>query len=112
MITDASDLSVARALGVNYTPKLANLVGTAAVQASRSRIGRGGGVVFPAPVDFSPTHILTPSATGFPPAAAQAGTGGEAGYSPDVEVRFRGREVVLDAPHVATVPTKPTVSSR
>src|SRR5438132_13051906 len=29
VITDASDLSVARSLGVNYTPKLANAAGTA-----------------------------------------------------------------------------------
>src|SRR5215831_10575219 len=38
VITDASDLSVARALGVNYTPKLARAAGTAAVENSASQI--------------------------------------------------------------------------
>ncbi len=35
-ITDASDQSVARALGVNFTPKLANSAGTSVVQHSSS----------------------------------------------------------------------------
>lgn len=101
VITEASDLSVAQALGVNYTPKLANSEGTAAVQASSSTIWTGNGIVFPSTVDFSPNHVLTPSATGFPPAAAQAGAVGEPGYSPFVEVVFRGHKVVLDAPQGA-----------
>jgi hypothetical protein len=101
VITDASNRSVARALGVNYTPKLANSEGTAAVQISSSSIGSGNGIVFPSTVDFSPDHVLTPSATGFPPAAAQAGAVGEPGYSPFVEVTFRGQKVVLNAPQVA-----------
>jgi hypothetical protein len=67
VITDASSLSAARALGVNYVPKLAQAAGTAAVQDSDSGIGSGHGIDFPATVDFSPTHILTPSAGGFPP---------------------------------------------
>src|SRR5258705_4866857 len=54
VITDASDLSVARTLGVNYTPKLARAAGTAAVQNSTSQIGSGNGIDFPASVDFSP----------------------------------------------------------
>lgn len=57
--------------------------------------------MFPSTVDFSPDHVLTPSATGFPPAAAQAGAVGEPGYSPLVEVVFRGQKVVLNAPQVA-----------
>jgi hypothetical protein len=101
IITDASDLSVARALGVNYTPKLAQAAGTAAVQDSRSRLWDGNGISFPASVDFSPTRVLTPSATGFPPLVAQPGAVGEPGYSPLVEVRFRGATVVLDAPQIA-----------
>src|SRR5207247_1111988 len=36
VITDASDLTVAQDLGVNYTPKLANAAGTSAVQRSSS----------------------------------------------------------------------------
>jgi len=101
VITDASNLSVARALGVNYTPKLAQAARTAAVQDSTSQVGSGNGIDFPASVDFSPTHVLTRSATGFPPAAAQAGAVGEPGYSPLVQVVFRDQTVVLDAPQIA-----------
>jgi hypothetical protein len=101
VITDASNLSVAQALGVNYTPKLAQAAGTAAVQNSTSQVGSGNGIDFPASVDFSPTHVLTPSATGFPPAAAQPGAVGEPGYSPLVQVVFRDKTVVLDAPQIA-----------
>jgi len=101
VITDASNLSVARALGVNFTPKLAQTAGTSAVQNSTSQIGSGNGIDFPASVDFSPAHVLVPSATGFPPAAAQPGAVGEPGYSPLVQVVFRDQTVVLDAPQIA-----------
>jgi hypothetical protein len=101
VITDASNLSVARALGVNYTPKLAQAAGTAAVQDSTSQVGSGNGIDFPASVDFSPARILIPSATGFPPAKAQPGAVGEPGYSPLVQVVFRDHTVVLDAPQIA-----------
>ena len=101
VITDASNLTVAQALGVNYTPKLAQAAGTASVQNSTSQVGSGSGIDFPASVDFSPTHVLTPSATGFPPAAAQPGAVGEPGYSPLVQVVFRDKTVVLDAPQIA-----------
>ncbi len=57
VITDASDLSVARALGVNYTPKLARAAGTAAVQNSTAQVGSGNGIDFPASVDFSPARV-------------------------------------------------------
>jgi hypothetical protein len=101
VITDASSLSAARALGVNYTPKLTQAAGTAAVQDSRSRIHAGNGIDFPATVDFSPARILKPSAAGFPPAAAQPGAVGNPGYSPLVRVQYRGQPVVLDAPQIA-----------
>ncbi len=40
----------------------------------------GGTVVFPATVDFSPTHVLVPgSPSPFPPSSFQAGAVGEAG---------------------------------
>lgn len=101
VITDASDLSVARALGVNYTPKLAQAAGTSAVQDSHSWIWNGDGIRFPATVDFSPTRIVTPSATGFPPTEAQPGAVGRPGYSPLVQVVFRHHLVVLNAPQIA-----------
>lgn len=101
VITDASDHSVARTLGVNYTPKLAQAAGTGAVEKSTSQVGSGNGIDFPASIDFAPTHVLTPSATGFPPAAARPGAVGEAGYSPLVQVVFRDKTVVLNAPQIA-----------
>jgi hypothetical protein len=101
VITDASNLSVARVLGVNYVPKLAQAAGTAAVQTSPSAIGSGNGIEFPASVDFSPQHIIAPGPTGFPPVAAQPGAVGEPGYSPLVQVTFRGTTVVLNAPQIA-----------
>ena len=101
VITDASDLGVAQALGVNYAPKLAQAAGTAAVQNSTSQIGSGNGIDFPASVDFSPARLLTPSAQGYPPLAAQPGAVGEPGYSPLVQVIFRDTTVVLDAPQIA-----------
>jgi hypothetical protein len=102
VITDASNRSVAETLGVNYVPKLAQAAGTTAVQTSPSAIGTGNGIDFPASVDFSPQHIITPDpVTGFPPTAAQPGAIGEAGYSPLVQVIFRGTPVVLNAPQIA-----------
>jgi hypothetical protein len=101
VITDASDRSVAQVLGVNYVPKLAQAAGTAAVQNSTSAIGSGNGIDFPASVDFSPQHIIVPGPTGFPPSAAQPGAVGEPGYSPLVQVTFRGTTVVLNAPQIA-----------
>jgi hypothetical protein len=102
VITDASNLSVAQVLGVNYVPKLARAVGTAAVQNSNSEIGTGHGIDFPASVDFSPLHVITPDpVTGFPPIAAQPGAKGETGYSPLVQVTFRDTKVVLNAPQIA-----------
>jgi hypothetical protein len=101
VITDASTLSAAEVLGVNYVPKLARAAGTAAVQSSTSEVGSGNGIDFPASVDVSPTRILSPSASGFPPSAAQPGAVGERGYSPLVQVLFRGKPVVLNAPQIA-----------
>jgi hypothetical protein len=101
VITDASDLSAARALRVNYVPKLAQAMGTDAVQKSHSRVESGNRIDFPASVDFSPAHIIVPSATGFPPAAAAPGAVGEPGYSPLVQVTFGDDKVVLNAPQIA-----------
>ncbi len=46
-------------------------------------------------------EFLTPSATGFPPIAAEPGAVGAPGYSPLVQVSFHHRTVVLDAPQIA-----------
>ncbi len=102
VITDASDLTVAQDLGVNYTPKLANAAGTSAVQRSSSSDPTS--IDVPAGVDFSPEHVLVASATGFPPSAAAPGAVGNTGYSPLVELPggrgARSTRVVLNAPQI------------
>lgn len=112
VITEASDLTVAAVLGVNYSPKLAQAAGTAAVQQSTSTLFSGDGIDFPASVDFSPTRVLIPSATGFPPISAQPGAVGEPGYSPLVRVNMFGITAVLNAPQIsnATGPADKIVS--
>jgi hypothetical protein len=95
VITDASDRGVAEALGVNFTPKLANAAGTAAVQHSLSTDPTA--ISVSGDVDFSPTRVLVPSATGFPPTAAAPGAIGNTGYSPLVELPSG---VVINAPQI------------
>ncbi len=101
VITDASNRSVAQALRVNFTPKLAKAAGTIAVEKSTSHVRSGNGISFPATVNFAPKHVLVASATGFPPAQAKPGAVGRPGYSPLVQVVFRGKTVVLDAAQIA-----------
>ena len=57
-----------------------------------------GLIDFPGTVDFSPTHILIPGPTGFPPNAAQPGAVGDALYSPFIEMPDG---TVLNAPQIA-----------
>jgi hypothetical protein len=97
VITDSSDQSTAAVLGVNYVPKLANAIGTAAVQTVTIQ-NTVGHVDFPATVDFSPKHVIVPGPTGFPPSAAAPGAVGEAGYSPLIRLP---NGVVLNAPQIA-----------
>jgi hypothetical protein len=99
VITDASDSQTAAQLGVNYAPKLKNVIGTAAVQQVQY-VGHSPIINFPATVEFRPTHILVPGPTGFPPAQAQPGAVGEPGYSPLIELPSG---VVLNAPQVANL---------
>jgi hypothetical protein len=95
VITDASNQTVAQNLGVNFTPKLANAAETSTVQHSSSSDATSINV--PGDVDFSPAHVLIPSATGFPPLAASPGAVGNAGYSPLVELPSG---VVINAPQI------------
>jgi hypothetical protein len=95
VITDSSDRNDATNRGVNYAPKLANAKGTAAVQI----VTVVNGVVdFPATVDFSPSSVLVPGPTGFPPTNAQPGAVGEVGYSPLIQMPDG---TVLNAPQIA-----------
>ncbi|HEV2981432.1 MAG TPA: hypothetical protein VGX51_08365 [Solirubrobacteraceae bacterium] len=102
VITDASNLTVARELGVNYAPKLAAAASSSGVQKSASRIGNGNGINFPATVNFSASRVLKANPkTGFPPLAAKPGPVGNSGYSPLVQVLVDGIRVVLNAPQLA-----------
>lgn len=95
VVTESSSREDAKARGVNYSPKLANAAGTAAVQPATIVDGE---IVVPATVDFSPDRIVEPGATGFPPNRAQPGSVGEPGYSPLIQLP---NGTILNAPHVA-----------
>lgn len=95
IITDTSDRAVAERLGVNWSPKLANAIGSAAVQQVRFV---GDMVEFKGTVDFTPERAVIPGPTGFPPALATPGSLGDAAYAPLITT---GDGVVLNAPHVA-----------
>lgn len=97
VITGSSDLSTAQTLGVNYAPKLANAIGTAAVMNSSSATPTS--LDFPASVSFHAGRVLIGNpTTGFPPILAIPGAMGETGYSP--LVRLAGTNIVVNAPQI------------
>lgn len=96
VVTESSDEDEAERRGVNHSEKLANAVGTKAVQRAR-RVN--GMLDFPGTVDFSLTRRVVPNpTTGFPPLVAQAGAKGDALYSPLVTTDGR---TVINATMVA-----------
>jgi len=109
LLLDASDSGLAKDLGVNYAPKLANIgVGCAAcvqtVTLESPTVAQnpfGQAVVdFQGAPDFTPTRIAVPGPKGFPFASFQPGAVGGPGYSPFI--RLAGSDVVYSAPIVAT----------
>lgn len=94
--TEASDSNHAQAWGTSVSAKLLNARRTAAVQ--KVTVDPDGTIVFPATVDFSPTHVITPGPAGFPPIAAAPGATGNAGYSPLIQLPDGA---VLNAPQIA-----------
>jgi hypothetical protein len=95
VVLDASTSNAAAKYGANRSNKLANARGTAAVQ----KVTVHNGVIdFPATVDFGPQRQVAPGPTGFPPAVANPGAIGAAGYSPLVELPDG---TVLNAPQLA-----------
>jgi hypothetical protein len=96
VIIDASNSKAAATFGVNKSNKLQNVAGTTAVEQVTEQNGTW---VFPATVDFSPTRVVvgTPG-TGFPPVEVHAGSVGEAGYSPLIQLPDG---TILNAPQVA-----------
>ena len=98
VVTDASDGSVASAMGINTSQKLANAANTAGVE--KVSVNPDGTIVFPATVNFNPTptFALTPGPNGFPPATANPPAVGDPGYSPLIQLPDG---VVMNAPQVA-----------
>ena len=97
VVTDDSDQADAQARGLNYVPKLAHALGTAAVQQASVV---GGVVQFPGIVDFSATRVVTPGPVGneFGGGRYAPGSVGDAAYSPLITT---GDGIVLDAAQVA-----------
>ncbi|QIN82158.1 hypothetical protein GBA63_05480 [Rubrobacter tropicus] len=95
VVTESSNRADAARRGVNHAPKLANALGTKAVQ----RVTVAGGLVkFPGTVDFRPVHRVVAGPTGFPPSVATPGSAGDARYSPLISTNGR---TVLNAEQIA-----------
>ena len=95
VLIDSSNKADAARRGVNYAPRLANALGTKAVQKATLQ---GGLLKFAGTVNFAPKLVLVPSKTGFPPTKVAAGALGDKNYSPFVTTDGK---TVLDAPQVA-----------
>ncbi len=109
VLLDSSDVGLAHDLGVNYTPKLANLsigcptcVQTVTLDNPTPAQNPFGPALvhFQGAPDFSPTRIAVPGPNGFPLAKFQPGAVAGPGYSPFI--RIAGSPVVYSAPIVAT----------
>ena len=95
VVTESSSRADARTRGVTWSPRLANALGTKAVQAARLQ---GSTLAFAGTVNFRPKTVVVPGDEGFPPASVKPGAVGDARYSPLVTT---GNGVVLNATHVA-----------
>ena len=95
IVTESSNRADARSRGVTWAPRLANALGTKAVQTARLR---GSTLVFAGTVNFRPKTVVVPGDEGFPPKRVAPGAIGDAKYSPLVT---RGNGIVLNATHVA-----------
>jgi hypothetical protein len=109
VLLDASDSGLAKDLGVNFAPKLANIgigcpdcVQTVTLDSPTPAQNPFGQALvhFQGAPDFSPTRIATPGPNGFPLANFQPGSVAGPGYSPFI--RIQGSDVVYNAPIVAT----------
>jgi hypothetical protein len=94
VVTDASDPDEAQSRGVNPAPKLANALGTDAVQEVSLD---GDTVVFGSTPDFAPEISVTPGPDGFPPDAVTPGADGGEDYTPLITT---DGETVLNATQV------------
>ncbi len=107
IMTDASDLGIARDLNIMYSPKLRNMaigcpkcVQTVSLEPVAKDSKFAPAIVdFAGAPDFSPERIWNSGATGFPPAKFQPGAVGDSNYSPFI--RITGSDVIYNAPIVA-----------
>ena len=106
VVTESSDQADAKRRGVNYSNKMLNALGTAAVQ--KVHYNGDGTLIFEGTVDFGLTPVLVPGPDGFPPAEFAPGAAGDAKYSPLVHIVAAGNKdgdtdvgLVLNAPQVA-----------
>jgi len=95
ILLDASSGDAAKKFGINRSQKLGNLKGSHAVQMVSMANDE---IEFPASVDFTPVHSITPGPDGFPPAAFSVGAIGEEGYSPYIQLP---NGTILNAPIIA-----------
>ena len=109
VLLDASDAGLAKDLGVNFAPKLANLaigcpdcvqeVSLDSPTAAANPFGPAA-VHFAGAPDFSPTRTAVAGPDGFPLDSFTPGAVARPGYSPFI--RIAGSPVVYNAPIVAT----------
>ena len=93
IVTESSDRADAARRGVSWSPRLAALAGTNAVQRASDL---GDGIKYSAGVDFTPDRVVRPSPEkGFPPTEARPGSLAELGYSPFVQLP---NGVIVNAP--------------
>ena len=79
IITDASDFEYAKAMGLNYAPKLRHAAGTPGAQEVTVE---DGVITFKGNVDFSPEYKVVPgSPKPFPPKVAKPGAMGDLEWS-------------------------------
>ena len=109
ILTESSDLGLAKNSGLNYAPKLANIANgcpdcvqtVTQDQPTPDQNKFGQAVInFKGEPDFSPTRTLVPGPNGFPPASFSPGATAGTGYSPFI--RIDGTSPVYNAPIVAT----------
>lgn len=98
VVTESSDAAQATARGINYAPKLANALGSRAVQPVST--DRAGVVHFTGSVNFAPTRVVVPGPAPnyFPPVSYAPGAVGDAEYSP---LTSQGDGIVVNRPQIA-----------
>lgn len=106
ILTDASTHGAADELNLNFAPKLddaaigrATCVQEVTLKPDPKDASSVASVQVEGVPDFSPTRVLKPGPTGFPPVAAEPGAVGDAKYSP--LMRVAGSTTVCNAPIVA-----------